>query len=98
MTGKASVDAELFQSVAQGAEGHAQAFGGGGAVPAGFFQGLLDQLALDAFQIIFQVGDAGVCASGVSRSCSFEKVSAHADVTHMLVKKLGFLLSELSTL
>ncbi len=34
---QASVDAEFFQPVAQGAEGHAQPFGGCGAVPAGFF-------------------------------------------------------------
>lgn len=54
-----SVDAEFFQPVAQGAKGHAQPFGSSSAVPAGFFEGLLDQLALDAFQIVFQIVDAG---------------------------------------
>src|SRR5690554_2458759 len=45
---------ELFQPVAQRAESQAEATGGGGLVPAGFFQGLGQGFAFDVVEEVFQ--------------------------------------------
>src|SRR5690606_3557355 len=62
-----SVDAELLELVAQGAEGDAQGGGGLGLVVAVFLQGLLDGGAFDLLDVGGQGAAGGVEGAGLAR-------------------------------
>ena len=62
-----SIDAQLFQLVAQRAEGDAELRGGAGLVVAVVLQGLLDRLALDLLDEARQGASGGLTGVDAGR-------------------------------